>query len=141
MSPAKKKDAASEAPLPDDPVTRAAATLVDERFPDAIEETVANGIHPFIRVKAERLRDVCQLLRDAPETRLDCCHLVSGVDRPADEAIDVVYHLVSYARKPDEAYRKRAHKNDPWVALKVRLPREKPEVPTVSDSFIWAVSH
>jgi len=143
MSPAKKKDATKgdPAPLPDDPVTRSAATLVDERLPGAIEETVANGLHPFIRVKAERLRDVCQLLRDAPETQLDCCHLVSGVDRPADEVIEVVYHLVSYALKPDEAYRKRKTKNDPWVALKVRLPREKPEVPTVSDIWTGADWH
>jgi NADH-quinone oxidoreductase subunit C len=104
-------------------------------------EVVATGLHPHLVIETGRLRDVCWLLRDDDATQLDCCHLVSGVDRPADGVIEVVYHLVSYARTPDEAYRRREGKNDAWVALKVRVPRDAPEVPSVADIWTGADWH
>jgi NADH-quinone oxidoreductase subunit C len=142
--------AAAAAPPVEDPVTALAATKVRAAFPDAIVDAVVTGRHPFLRVKAERLREVALLLRDDPDLRMDCCHLVSGVDWPAKKPgqaaeMEAVYHLVSYARKPDAAYRARdprkGQKNDPWLCLKVRVPREKPEVPTVMDVWTGADWH
>ena len=134
------------APVEADPVTGRALALVRARLPDAVEGAKEDGKHPYIQVRPGSLRDVCRLLRDDPSTRLDCCHLVSGVDWPAKKPgeaafIDVVYHLVSYALPFDPAYRKRKPKNDPFVALKVRVPREKPEVPTVMDIWTGADWH
>ena len=135
--------AAGTAPAPSpDPVTALAAQKLRATFPDAIVEESLAGRHPFLRLKAEWLVPVSQFLRDDPDLALDCCHLVSGVDwpakAPADGAgsIDVVYHLVSYSRRPDPLYRKREGKNDPYLALKVRVPRDKPEVPSVMG--VWA---
>ncbi len=130
----------SEAP-PEDPVTLRALALLRKAHPDAVVDAVTTGRHPYIEVTADGLCDACLLLRDHDELLYDCCHLVTGVDRPDDQQIEVVYHLVSYARLPDDEYRKRAEKNDPWVALKVRVPRDKPEVPTVSNVWTGADWH
>lgn len=126
---------------PEDPVTQAALAAIREAHPDAIVDSLLTGRHPYIEVTAEGLHDACLCLRDDPGLLYDCCHLVSGLDRPDQEQIEVVYHLVSYSRRPDAAYRKRAEKNDPWVALKVRVPRDKPEVPTIADVWTGADWH
>jgi NADH-quinone oxidoreductase subunit C len=139
----------SAAPVEADPITARALALVKARLPDAVVAAEEGGKHPWIRVTPAALRDVCRLLRDDPSTRMDCCHLISGVDWPAKKAgdvaeMEVVYHLVSYAFPSDPAYRARRGpnaKNDAWVALKVRVPREKPEVPTVMDLWTGADWH
>jgi NADH-quinone oxidoreductase subunit C len=101
------------------------------------------GRHPWIRVGAANLRAAARTLRDDPALRYDCCHLISAVDWPDEDppAIDVVYHLVSYARRPEPSYRTRTPKNDGFLVLKVRVPREAPEVPTVMDLWTGADWH
>ena len=143
--------AAPAAPPPvADPVTVLAERKVRAAFPDAIVEAVTTGRHPFLRLKAERLRDVARFLRDDADLRMDCCHLVSGVDwlakKPGQASeLEAVYHLVSYAKRPDPVYRTRdprkGQKNDTWLCLKVRVPREKPEVPSVMDLWTGADWH
>ncbi len=129
-----------------DPVTARALALLEQRLPGAVVASEAGGRHPWIRLAPERLHDACRLLRDDPSTRLECCHLISGVDWPARKPgekaeLEVVYHLVSYAFPSDPAYRARPLKNDAWVALKVRVPRERPQVPSVMDLFTGADWH
>jgi len=133
-------DAAATPPA-EDPVTRRAADAIRAAFPEALEEGVLEGRHPFLVVKPAWLRPCCVLLRDDERLRFDCCHLISGVDRPDAAQIEVVYHLVSYARKEPAEYRKRAAKNDGWVALKVRVPRDDARVPTVCDIWTGADWH
>lgn len=129
-------DTPPEAPAAEDPITALAAEKIRAAFPDAIEAAELSGHHPSLRIQVGSLRAVAELLRDDPELRLDCCHLISGVDWPKEEEIEVVYHLVSYTVKPPAGYRTRADKNDPFVALRVRVPRDQPEVPTVGD--VWS---
>jgi NADH-quinone oxidoreductase subunit C len=128
-----------------DPVTVAAEARVREALPGAIEEAVTEGGHPYLRVKAEHVHAVCELLRDDPALAYDCCHAVTGVDWPKEKEVEVVYHLVSYARRPDDAYRRRrleGHaKNDGFLVVKVRVPRDAPRVPTVSDLWTGADWH
>jgi NADH-quinone oxidoreductase subunit C len=143
MSPASEPapapaPAAGAAPVPaPDRITALAARRVRERFPDAIVEEVLAGRHPFLRLVPERLVEVCTFLRDDPELRFDGLSIVTGVDWPAKApadgpgSLEVVYHLVSYARRPEVADRKAALKNDGFLALKVRVPRDRPEVPSV----------
>jgi NADH-quinone oxidoreductase subunit C len=137
--------AAGTAPAPGtapDPVTALAARKIRAAFPDAIVEEVLTGRHPFLRLAPGRLVETCFLLRDDPGLAMDCCHLISGVDWPAKTpaegpgSLEAVYHLVSYARRPDPAYRRRAEKNDAFLALKVRVPRDAAEVPSVMS--VWA---
>jgi NADH-quinone oxidoreductase subunit C len=132
---------AAVAPSPPDPVTEAASRKIRAHLGDAIVEESLGGQHPWIRVEPSRLVETCRLLRDDPDLRLDCCHLVSGIDwppkSPAEGAgsLEAVYHLVSYSRPVDSAYRRRAEKNDAYVTLRVRVPRDRPEVPSVRD--VW----
>jgi len=50
--------------------------------------------------------------------------------------MEVVYHLVSYVKKADAVTRRSKVKNDPFVVLKVRVPRDRPEVQSVMG--VWA---
>ena len=132
------------APAPD-AITAQAAERIRARFPDAIVEETLGGKHPFLRIAPERLVETCRLLRD--DLKFDCCHLISGVDwpakTPADGAgsLEAVYHLVSYAKRPDPAYKRNPVKNDGWLCLKVRVPRNAPDVPSVMSLWIGADWH
>ena len=137
MSEAKDPVATPEASA--DPVTETAAARLREACPDAVVDAATTGRHPSITVRPDAIRDVCFVLRD--DLGYDCCHLVSGVDWPATDEIEVVYHLVSYTNAPDEAYRTRAEKNDPWVCVKARVPRDAPEIATVADIWTGADWH
>ena len=57
----------------------------------------------------------------------------------------MLYHLVSYTNKPPADYGmrdgKRVGKTDPFLCLKVRVPRDKPEVPSVMDIWTGADWH
>ncbi len=134
-------------PLIADPVTEEALGLIKRSFADAVVASEIGGLHPWIQVTADSLRDVCTLLKADASVRMDCLHLISAVDWPkAGDAgeIEVVYHLCSYARKPSADYRKRdplKAKNDPWIALKVRVPRDAPHVPSVMDIWTGADWH
>ncbi len=126
---------------PSDPQTERALEVVRSALPEAVVASELSGRHPWIQVRVEDLRAACRLLRDEPTLQMDCCHLISGVDWPEAAEIEVVYHLCSYSLKPPAAYGRRAEKNDPWIALKVRVPRDQAEVPTVMDIWTGADWH
>ena len=124
-----------------DPLTEAALAKIRDAHPDAVVASETGGMHPWIRVRPEDLRKVCRLLKDDAELAMDCCHLVSGTDYPKDGELEALYHLCSYTVKPSDEYKRRAGKNDPMLCLKVRVPRDAPEVPTVMDIWIGADWH
>ena len=104
----------------------------------------AEAIDPWIEVAAEGLPEVCRLLRDDPDLRMNMLHCISGVDYfepdekkaakvPWQPHVEVIYHLSSLVHK---------HR----LVLKVHLPRWKdgvegqlPEVPSVSS--IWSTAN
>lgn len=129
---------------PSDPVTERALAVLRAAVPDAVVASELTGAHPWIQVRAEDLRAACRLLKQNVDTQLDCCHLISGVDWPEagdGGELEVVYHLCSYALPTSDEYRARAVKNDPFVVLKVRVPRAVAEVPTVMDIWTGADWH
>ena len=130
----------SEQPSPD-PITEAALRRLEAGLPGAVVASELTGRHPYLVLDAAKLRDACLLLRDDETLRYDCCHLLTGTDWPDKDQIEVVYHLVSYTIKPDAAYRTRPEKNDPWLALKVFVPRGEPAVPSVADIWTGADWH
>jgi NADH-quinone oxidoreductase subunit C len=77
---------------------------------------------PRIRITAEVIKDVAKFLRDDEELRFDVLMCLSGLHYPKEEELGVAYHLYSM---------KFGHK----LALKVRVPIEKPDVPSVES--IW----
>jgi len=90
-------------------------------LPDAVEEAVEEGTHPFVRVKAEKIVEAARVLRETCGAEM--LHQVTGVDFPPDR-IEVVYHFARVA--PDPAF----------LCLKVSVPRDNPVVPSLANE--WA---
>lgn len=93
-----------------------------ERFGDSIEFQAVTG-DAFVKVKAEALVAVARFLREAPELSFDSLMCLSGIDYP--DNFTVVYHLFSM---------KHLHK----AVIKVSVPKDRPNLPTVSN--IWAAA-
>jgi NADH-quinone oxidoreductase subunit C len=99
---------------------------VKERFSAAVKEVKIDGVvNPFLAITPEGLRDVCQLLRDDAELRFDFLMCLSGMDL-GKATLGVVYHCASTVHKHT-------------IVLKVSVPAEKPEVPSVAD--IWPTAN
>ena len=95
-----------------------------ERFEGAIREYQGAVAQPFAVLEPNRLPELSRFLRDDRELRFDSLMCLSGVDTTKE--LGVVYHLFSYPL---------GHK----FTLKVFLPREAPEVPSVSG--IWPTAN
>ncbi len=97
------------------------AEKVIAAFPDVFFERIEeNTDHPVLVVPAEKIADVCRKLRDDDELYLDSLTNLSCVDE--GEKLSIVYHLFSYRHRH-------------FAVLKVGVPRENPEMPTVQP--IW----
>jgi len=94
------------------------ATLKEE-LGDAVEETVEEGTHPFVRVRADAIVEAARTLRG--KCGAEMLHQVSGVDFA--EHMEVVYH---FARVRDGA---------DFFCLKVAVPRDNPVVPTLAHDW------
>jgi NADH-quinone oxidoreductase subunit C len=124
--------------------------LLREQFDDAIVDFQADVPQPWVGVEPAQFAVVARFLREDPRLNCDRLSCLSGIDyegldetgkgrhrpiakyeedgtsqapgKPATGDLGVVYHLHSM-------------RHDHHVVLKVRLPREQPRVPTVSD--LW----
>jgi NADH-quinone oxidoreductase subunit C len=83
-------------------------------------------VDPVLVVEAASIAEMGTWLRDAPELAFDTLHCLSGVDYPAEERIEVVYHLFSL-------------KHRHWLVLKVDLPRANAKLPTVEN--VWKTAN
>ena len=83
--------------------------------------------HAVVSVAPARYRDMAIFLRDEPELACDFCDFTGGVDF-GSAGFEVVTHLYSTTHNHN-------------VRLKVRLPRENPVCPTISDIFPGANWH
>ncbi|MBE3597011.1 MAG: NADH-quinone oxidoreductase subunit C [Hydrogenibacillus sp.] len=75
---------------------------------------------PLLYVQTERIADVARYLRDEPSLRLDFLNDLHGIDFP--DRMEVFYFLQS-------------HQHGHFVALKVRVDRENPHVPTITGIY------
>ena len=91
---------------------RCAGKLADVRIqePDTI----------VAKVSREQIRDVAALLKADPDVGYETLNFIAGVDHVT--AFSVVYHVYSW-------------KTNTWIELHVELPKDDPQVGTVSD--IW----
>lgn len=77
---------------------------------------------PGVFVPKEKLLEVCRVLATDPEFDLAYCSFVSAIDRPDAGEFEVLYHLYSHGTRRE-------------LALKVRIPRDDPRVPSMTG--IW----
>ena len=84
---------------------------------------ISNATPQTITVTPGKLMDVCTELHKNPHTYFDQLSCVTGIDNgPEAKTMEVIYHLYSIPFNFS-------------LALKVILPRENPNVPTLSS--IW----
>jgi len=99
-----------------------AAEALQADLPAAIEEVVDEGPHPFVRVKADAIVEAARVLRDRCGARM--LHQISGVDHA--DRMEVVYHFATLGRDAQ------------FLCLKVTVPREAPEVPSLAHEWTAA---
>lgn len=95
---------------------------VRARCGEHVVDAVLDAIDPWIAVRPEGIVAVARCLRDDPALAFDALSNLTGVDLPAEEALQVVYHLYSYRHRHT-------------LVLKVSAPRAAPTVPTVEG--VW----
>lgn len=107
------------------------AALLKSTFGDAVQSVTLDTPHPSATVGAERWREIAGFLRDDARLKLNALRCVSGVDRLADDVIEVIFDLVSM----QPAGRGACWRADNEFAIKIRVPRGECQLATVSD--IW----
>lgn len=102
-----------------------AATRLRDALPDAVVDVGVHRGDTTIVVAAERIVEVCRLLRDDPELRFDYLLDVTAVDwLHREPRFDVVYHLFSISR------------ND-MLRVKIRVEDRQP-VDSLAEIFLLA---
>ncbi len=98
------------------------------RFGEKITGAGLEAGSPFAIVAADAIAEVAAFCKATPELAFDNLMCLSAVDFPKENPprMEVVYHLYSYVHLHT-------------FALKVQLPREKPELATVEG--VWGVAN
>jgi len=91
-------------------------------FGDAVLEFEPEVLDPYIKVAAETLPEVARFLKTVPELDFGSLMCLSGMDYGAEADLGVVYNLYSIDHK---------HR----ITLRVDVPRDNPEVPSVES--VW----
>jgi NADH:ubiquinone oxidoreductase subunit C len=93
---------------------------IAQRFPQVVTITKATHNRLYAKVDKSALVSLCTFMRDS----LDFEHVTSvgGVDWLEEKKMQVIYHITSYANKVT-------------AELEVDLPRDKPEVDSIT--FLW----
>ncbi len=96
--------------------------IVKEKLGDGVVDDQRGIVDPFLVVKADRLLELAQFVRSDSRLDFDLLSLISGVDYPDREEIEVVYCLDST---------RQLHR----LIVKVALPRDNPAVASVES--VW----
>jgi NADH-quinone oxidoreductase subunit C len=98
------------------------------RFAEKITGAQLEALDPWAVVAPEAIAEVAAFVKNDPDMAFDNLMCLSGVDYPKENPprLEVVYHLFSYKQRHT-------------FVLKVCVPREAPEVPTVES--VWPVAN
>jgi NADH-quinone oxidoreductase subunit C len=98
---------------------------LQKKFGEAVLLVKADAaVDPFIVVAPQSICDIALFLRDDEAMQIDSLSCLSGVDRKG--TLEVVYHLASMTLK---------HK----LVLKVSVPTDRPEVPSIES--VWKTAN
>src|SRR5208283_5124473 len=96
------------------------------QFSDNILDVKIDGVlDPFVKIAASHIKEVAIFLREDADLQFDYLMCLSGVDY-GKNVLGVVYHLASMQHR---------HK----ITVKVEIPADNPEVPSVSS--IWPTAN
>jgi NADH-quinone oxidoreductase subunit C len=96
------------------------------QFGEAVGDLSEAKIDPFVVVKSDRIVEVCRFAKDDARLAFDYCEDVTGIDWPARNCIEVVYHLFSLQHRHS-------------IVLKVAVDRAQPSLPTVEG--VWKAAN
>jgi NADH-quinone oxidoreductase subunit C len=100
--------------------------ILKTHFPDAVVDAKPDAaLNPWIRIRPDRVREVCKFLRDDPQTDFNTLMCLSGVDYTGGK-LGVVYHLNST---------RLGHK----LVLKAEVPADNPRVQSVES--VWKTAN
>jgi NADH-quinone oxidoreductase subunit C len=78
------------------PVPSPAADALREAFPDAVEEVAYFAGEVTVRVRLDRIVEICRFLKDDPRTRMNLLSDLSAADHPRDpKRFEINYHVYS----------------------------------------------
>lgn len=95
---------------------------LQEKFGEQILEFDAAALNPWIKIMSDSTEEVARALKEDSDLGFDALMCLSGLDYGGDDNLGVVYSLHSM---------KHNHK----ITIRVDLPRDNPEIPTVEN--IW----
>ncbi|MFW5652842.1 MAG: NADH-quinone oxidoreductase subunit C [Planctomycetota bacterium] len=98
------------------------AEILRETFGEKIRSIVTDDLHPRAEIDVADWRPMAEFLRFDPRLSFDFLLCLTAIDDVADHAIIISYELRSMALRQE-------------FAIKVRIDRDHPTAPTVSD--IW----
>jgi len=96
------------------------------RFGEAIGPLMPPNKDPFFTVSADRLLEVCRLLKSDPNYRFDFLEDLTATDHLAENQIRIIYHLFSYQLRHE-------------LVIKVICDRAAPHVPSVDP--VWKTAN
>ena len=112
--------------------------IIQEQFPQDVTEVVPEGMHPHAVVAAERWHEIASFLRDDQRLLFDWLRCISAVDHMEESLLTAVYdlHATLPADSPDGIWTVRNE-----IAIKVRVNRDDPHIPSVADLWPTADWH
>jgi len=105
--------------------------LLKDRFGDAIEDTVLEGGHPYVRITADRWPEVAMVLRDDPHLSFNVLRCISALDLLADDKLACVYDLYRVPMERPTELSTQTH----VFAVRVVMDRNNPVIPSVA--HVW----
>ena len=96
------------------------------QFGDAVGDLTDAKVDPFVTVEGDWIVEICQFAQAEAGLDFDYCEDVTGIDWPARNLIEVVYHLFSLQHRHQ-------------IVLKVVADRSQPSVPSVQG--VWKAAN
>jgi len=108
------------------------ATILKNEFGEAVTDVHVTGAHPHVTIKADAWPRVARFLRDDRRLGFGWLRCISGVDLLEDNLFAAVYDLHAPAA-PKDRHGLWSERHE--FAVKVKVPRDNPHIPSVAD--VW----
>ena len=105
--------------------------VLQTKFGDAIEDTILEGGHPYVTVKATHWNEVARFLRDEPKLQMNLLRCITALDLLADDKLACIYDLMRIALDGGDKLVTDTHE----FSVRVVVDRNDPEIPSVAD--VW----
>jgi len=110
----------------------AIAEILKTKFGDKIADSNLQTAHPHVVVAADAWPEVARFLRDDSRLGFNMLRCISSLDLLEDDQLAAIYDLDSLV---GEAHRPELWKRQHLIAIRIKVPRGHPHIPSVAD--LW----